>query len=353
MTGTWEDKSVSVTPAPDCYLCGSPGHLLLRGLHDRRFGVPGTWDFFQCRICRLIWLNPRPLVGEIGKLYVDYYTHSVPISATRALGRIRSYVKGAVLQAACSYSSANTGSAGGWVGKTLSAIGPMREAAERSVMWLASSLRGSLLDVGCGNGQFLATMRDLGWDVQGVEPDPIAAETARRTMGLAVECSTLEHASLPRDSFDAVTLNHVIEHVIDPIATLRECGRVLKEGGRLVVVTPNASSLGRKWFRASWYHWDSPRHIFLFTLGTLRAISERAGLAEIGLTTATRSAPSTWIASQLIRRKLVAAPRPARGPRIHDRFGSMLFWIAEYLLAAYGRPRGEELVLVATKRRLV
>lgn len=84
------------------------------------------------------------------------------------------------------------------------------------IMYSDGARKGRLLDVGCGSGEFLAQMRELGWDVFGVEPDPQAARVAREQFGLTVWPGALAEASFPDGFFDAVTLNHVIEHVADP-----------------------------------------------------------------------------------------------------------------------------------------
>lgn len=348
MTEIRENETVRVVDVPDCYLCGSQGDPLYRQLRDRLFAAPGTWDLLKCPMCGLIWLNPRPLAEEIAKLHAGYYTHSGSTGNDQVPGNLRGYVKNAILAESCSYASAERHLIERLVGKLLSAIGPAREAAKRSVMWLYRSQRGTLLDVGCGNGRFLADMRKLGWDVKGVEPDPLAVEIARQTLGLDVEPTTLEDAALPTGSFDAVTLNHVIEHVEDPILTLRECGRVLRERGRLVIVTPNVRSLASRWYGSSWYHLDPPRHMILFSPETLHASVERAGLRVLRLVTAARAAPSTWRGSQLIRRKRLSVGGQPVTLRVHDHFAAMVFWMVEHLLANYS-PRGEEIVIVATK----
>src|SRR5208283_4697550 len=113
---------------------------------------------------------------------------------------------------------------------------------------------------GCGDGRFLALMRDAGWDVYGIEPDPVAAKVAQRELGTSVTVGALEDAGFPDEAFDAVTLSHVIEHVHDPVALLAECRRVLKPDGSVVIVTPNIRSLGHQKFQSLWRGLEPPRH---------------------------------------------------------------------------------------------
>jgi len=112
----------------------------------------------------------------------------------------------------------------------------------------------------------------------GVEPDPEAVKGAQAEFGLNVFHGTLEEACLQSGYFDAITMNHVIEHLADPVGTLKECCRVLKPGGELVIVPPNIVSLGHKIFTRGWGGLEPPRHLYLFSPGTLSACAQRAGL---------------------------------------------------------------------------
>ena len=117
-------------------------------------------------------------------------------------------------------------------------------------------------------------MRAGGWLVEGIESDPRAVEVARRT-GLDVRQGLFPNPDLDSARFDAVTLNHVLEHLADPIAALREAFRVLKPGGLLSITTPNLSSAGHRRFGRHWLHLDPPRHLSVFDSATLRLALER------------------------------------------------------------------------------
>ncbi|WP_353686677.1 class I SAM-dependent methyltransferase [Thermodesulfovibrio sp. 3462-1] len=145
-------------------------------------------------------------------------------------------------------------------------------------------------------------MKGLGWKVVGVDPDSKAVQIAREEFDLEVFQGTLEEAKFPDNSFDVITMNHVIEHVPDPIVLLTECRRVLKPEGKLMVVTPNIGSLGRRLFGEYWLHWDPPRHLFLFSPKSLRTCAERAGLIVRAIWTTSKGARFLWEASYLIKR---------------------------------------------------
>jgi SAM-dependent methyltransferase len=217
-----------------------------------------------------------------------------------------------------------------------------------TIMWLPSSPGGQLLDVGCGGGHFLARMQSLGWLVRGVEPDAEAVRIARGQLDLNVCQGTLADAHFPPNEFDAITMNHVIEHVPHPVELLQECRRVLKVDGRLVVVTPNARSLGRMHFGRAWRGWETPRHLFLFTPETLGICAERAGLKIAILRTTARLAPVIWVASIRLRDKHLSSPAQDEmtGWGVLQRSRLMGFY--EHLFGT-NRAAGEEVVLVARK----
>ncbi len=221
------------------------------------------------------------------------------------------------------------------------------EAVGFSVMYLRRVPGGELLDVGCGGGAQLVQMRSLGWRVVGVDPDERAVAMATRDHGLDVRRGTLEEQRFPSDRFDAVILSHVIEHVHDPMDLLRECGRVLKPGGRLVVVTPNAASLGHRRLRASWIGLQPPRHLYLFACATLRRLAERAGLSVLSVRSSVRNAEYSWL---LGRGRLTAWPSPGqRPPGGWAGRRARAFQLVEWILTWFGVEAGEEIVLVATK----
>jgi len=103
--------------------------------------------------------------------------------------------------------------------------------------------RGKLLDVGCGEGLFLRLAQDDGWQISGTELSPYASKFASRTLGTEIYCGQLHPAGFADNSFDVVTMWHVLEHVEDPKNYLREIHRVVKPDGLLVIAVPNVHDL--------------------------------------------------------------------------------------------------------------
>jgi 2-polyprenyl-3-methyl-5-hydroxy-6-metoxy-1,4-benzoquinol methylase len=269
-------------PNPCCYLCGSEGRILYEGLQDKLFQAPGDWNSKVCpnADCGLIWLDPIPVEEDINKAYAKYYTHAE--SAARESDLINILRKG--------------------VSRILTVVSLVhRERKRLSLMYLDEITPGRVLDVGCGDGFRLAQLRTLGWKVFGQDVDPQAVICARETFGLDVHLGPLEAAKFEEMHFDCILLNHVIEHVHDPVKLLGECRRLLRKGGHLVIVTPNSESFGHKHFGAFWRGLEPPRHIHIFSPKTLSVTAARAGLTISRSWTTVANATSIWHGSTMIR----------------------------------------------------
>ena len=216
---------------------------------------------------------------------------------------------------------------------------------EWSLRHLPSPGRGAkLLDIGCGNGEFVRFASSLGWDAQGLEPDPKAVAVARKS-GEAVAQGGFPRTGLPDRQFDAVTLNHVIEHVHDPVGALREVRRILKPGGAIWIATPNLDGAGFHLFREHWLSLDPPRHLMIFNASSLAMACERGGFANAAL----RKPPPGSAAVFLPSLKLLRDQDPTRWKG--EALPWALRWRARWadLEAALAAGKGEELIFTATK----
>jgi SAM-dependent methyltransferase len=146
---------------------------------------------------------------------------------------------------------------------------------QRLCLWRRARLldrfggRGSVIDVGCGDGSFLETARLRGWQVAGTELNAAAA----RAKGIAVHPSLAE----ANGQFDCATLWHSLEHFPDPRATLEQVRDRLAPRGSILIAVPDAGGAQARLFGALWRHLDVPRHLFHFTRGSLAELLARAG----------------------------------------------------------------------------
>jgi 2-polyprenyl-3-methyl-5-hydroxy-6-metoxy-1,4-benzoquinol methylase len=140
--------------------------------------------------------------------------------------------------------------------------------------------KGNLLDYGCGTGAFLKFVQDQGWSAMGMEPDDGAREKASLLLGSPVS-SPSQLKELPSNSFDAITLWHVLEHVHDLHETLEVFKRLLKQNGVLVIAVPNHSSWDATYYKQYWAAYDVPRHLYHFTPETIHRLLIDKGFSKV------------------------------------------------------------------------
>lgn len=266
-----------------CPLCHASERIRLYADLTDRMAWPrrGTWTLWRCSECQAAYLDPRPTQATIGLAYDrSYYTHRprrAPPLDLRA--RLRTRVRHGYLNRALGYELKPAWSAGGAV---LAVFGRRAELSASSVRHLPFRRGGRVLDVGAGAGEFVALMRDTGWNAEGIDPDPDAVDAAR-LRNVPVTRSTVDQvlAQGSEQMYDAITLNHVIEHLHDPPQVLGVCRRLLKPDGVIWIATPNLDSIGHKRFRRHWVHLDPPRHLMLFTRAALESVLVTAGFVDV------------------------------------------------------------------------
>lgn len=123
---------------------------------------------------------------------------------------------------------------------------------------------GKILDIGCGTGAFLHTMKEKGWHIEGVEPDAEARSLAGTLYGLTIQ-EPEALFRLQKNTFDAITLWHVLEHVHDLHSYMDQLHALLRQKGKLFIAVPNYQSFDQEIYRLNWAAYDVPRHLYHFT----------------------------------------------------------------------------------------
>ena len=140
-----------------------------------------------------------------------------------------------------------------------------------------------ILEIGCGDGNFLETLRRAGWDVHGQEVSASTAAIVERRHGISVTAGALE--AVPAHPFPIVAAYHVFEHVYHPAIWLRSVHRLIEPRGLLHVQVPNAASLTRRLSGSEWASLVFPQHVYFYAPSTLRALLERFGFTVLSTTT--------------------------------------------------------------------
>lgn len=277
-----DSTEISLERVKGCPVCGSESRrVFCDELRDELFSAPGAWSLHRCLGCRAVYLDPRPAQNSMGAIYRHYYTHSDSPPAIRPppragrIGEIKERLRNGYLEQRFGLSLGP-----GWKlgGRLVPFFFPRyRIAFDTWARHLPLPRAGArLLDVGCGSGDFLEFARTAGWDVTGLEVDPVAAGIAAER-GIRVVQRPLQEAGFADSTFDAVTMNHVIEHISEPPAALREIRRILKPSGLLWIATPNVDSPLRRQLGRSWRGLEVPRHLVLFGRKALRKTIEDSG----------------------------------------------------------------------------
>jgi SAM-dependent methyltransferase len=261
-----------------CCVCGATdGQPVGVGEDFEYHTSPDSFLAMRCRSCGLVYLDPRPATSELTRIYPPDY-HAFDFSAEKFgfVYRVR-----------------------------------RRLEARRAMRWCRGLPPGArILDVGCGDGFHLRLLRDFGrpsWSLEGVDASPRAVEAATRA-GLTVHQGTIETVDLAPGHYDLVLLIATIEHVDDPAGVLRAVRRLLRPGGRVVIVTDNTDTLDFRLFGGRhWGGYHFPRHFNLFHRGALARLAGRVGLEVDSVETVV--SPVNWVYS--IRNTLVDwnAPR--------------------------------------------
>ena len=230
-----------------------------------------------CSECGLVYLDPRPSPEELGQYYsTNYYTSQ---AAQLIKPTFHQFFKKLAYQARCESSYGIT---------------PLNRTTKRVVATLLGwhafrpvpvCNQGILLDVGCGNGEYAAWIRDniKGWKVEGVEVNEYAATQAREAFGLRVYIGHLPNLHLPESHYDMISFWHSLEHMYSPSSGIRESHRLLRNNGVLAIEVPNVSCWEAKFIGANWYHLSVPLHLYHFTPTTLSKMIQSNGFRIISM----------------------------------------------------------------------
>jgi 2-polyprenyl-3-methyl-5-hydroxy-6-metoxy-1,4-benzoquinol methylase len=308
-------KSPETETVDFCPLCNSAEADLLFWNVDRYHHLPGKFGLVKCQNCFFIRLSPRPVIDQIGFYYPaeKYYSYQNPqkLQNRGRLNAAREAIRESVLST-LGYPASPSRGLFKLLHPILSRLFFLSGTYGYGVRFPHFVENGRALDIGCGQGAFLNLLKINGWSVAGVDLSEAAAETAKRNFDIDVFVGDLEDAAFTPQSFDYIRMNHSIEHLPDPVRTLRAAALLLKPDGKMYIETPNSEAYGLKKMGEFWMPLETPRHLFLFCPGTLKTVLQMVGLRAEKITT-TRQNMYPWYDTYQVEEKLgkpIDAPRP-------------------------------------------
>jgi len=246
-----------LTTLVPCDVCGSAVARPLWMASDRLHGFAGQFQYVQCADCALVYMNPQISPDCISQFYpTDYAPHQANSVSNKSIRK--------------------------------------PDLPEMILDSLNSQSR--VLDVGCGNGDFLNRVRQFcHCSVNGVDFSENAVLCAKKQYGLEVFQGDVLSAPFEINSFDLITCFSCIEHIPNPSQVVKRMFTLCKPSGWLFIKTPNYNSFAAKLFKDKWYHLDCPRHLYIFSPSTIKALLGKAGFetVKIGYETSSKG----WLGS--------------------------------------------------------
>ena len=227
-----------------CPLCKS-GNILNHQLVKDHAVSKKEFTLCRCVDCTLLFTNPRPTEEEIGPYYdfKEYYSHE---------DQVRSFTQ--------------------WLYQKI-----RKSSIQRKVGLIDSLVKsGALLDYGCGTGEFLQEAKRQHWNVRGIEPSDKARTQAIGKLPTEV-LGTLDE--LPElETYDVITLFHVLEHIHSLRKAVNKLVGRLKSNSSVVIAVPNPESADSSHYGSDWAGYDVPRHLYHFSQKSMTAFQEQFGL---------------------------------------------------------------------------
>lgn len=234
----------------NCILCSEDNTERVYTGKDSRYNITAeTFNVVRCKRCGLVYINPRPTKLEIRKYYPrNYVTREKLNNPVWLRNRLKRY-------------------------KTKKNM-----LFLKNPWYIRLPKETNILDIGCGAGDLLIRLKELGCNTYGIDIDEITSTYLRKTFNLNVINRDVDNG-IPFSSnfFDLVIMKHSLEHVHNPDKVIKEVRRIMKSDGLLFIGVPNIDSFVSRLTKEKWVDLDIPRHLFHFTPLTISILLNKNG----------------------------------------------------------------------------
>ena len=227
-----------------CPVCGNTNLIDVLDCKDLSL-TQEQFDIIECPNCTVRVTSPIPAADKIAPYYnfTDYISH--------------------------------TDTNKGWMNQLYHKV--RKRTLTQKTNWIQSlftGFKGNLLEIGAGTGAFANAMKNKGWNVTALEPDQTTRTRAKDNYNL--DLLPIEALyNLPENSFDVITLWHVLEHVHDLNGYFKAIHKLLKQNGRLIIAVPNYTSFDARFYKTFWAAYDVPRHLYHFSPKSIASLSNK------------------------------------------------------------------------------
>lgn len=256
-----------------CPYCSSVSIHFYLTAPDRLGRQPGEFSVFLCRRCGLVFQNPRVKESEIGSFYSEIsYCHPPREKHTRKGLKKFLIEKGLANHFNYPLFKKNPF----YFLLTL----PLKRVLRVKGFPVFKS-QGEVLEIGCGNGEFLEQLKNFGWRVKGIEMSESTSAFAREERGLDIENKRIEECQFHKRRFDVVRMSMVLEHLYNPFQTLQVITSWLKPDGQLIFSIPYFNGFEFRMFKSYCYALHLPNHITFFNKKIIRQYLKKLGYKRV------------------------------------------------------------------------
>lgn len=297
---------------------------------DDNMSFTDIWSYIKCACCKSIYLRNRPIQETIYLAYQNYYTHK-SYNHLEQNSLITKLINGYLNRKFNLNYDFSHG-----LGFYLFSLNPIWAMKLDNLLRNIPKGTKSILDVGCGNGDFLLNFKGTNYEAYGCEPDFKAVEFCQKR-GLNVYLGDISCNEINGKKFDFITLSHVIEHVYDLDYLIDKVKKLLSPNGKVWVAYPNTNALGLKFFQQGWSGLHPPCHIMIPSQDIFKQILVKHGFKNIHFLSKGTNSKVQWLQSN----------KMAKREKVNEFFANKYLYIYSNMKGLFNKETMEEVILVA------